>query len=113
MTFYIDRKPIGTDFSPFIIPKMSGNHNQSLRRAWESVGKIKYRPSKDEFESLQFKSSIYVSKDIVVGEEFNSLNLKIIRPGDGAPPYLYEKILGCISKIEFKRGKLLKLEDII
>lgn len=113
MTFYIDRKPIGNDFFPFIIPEMRGNHNQSLERAWESLGIVKYGPTKDEFESLQFKRSIYVSKDIGIGEEFNSSNLKIILLGDGAPPYLYEKILGCISKREFKRGNPLKLEDII
>ena len=33
MTFYIDRKPIGSKFPPFIIAEMSGNHNQSLERA--------------------------------------------------------------------------------
>ena len=33
MTFYIDRKPIGPEFPPFIIAEMSGNHNQSLERA--------------------------------------------------------------------------------
>lgn len=34
---YIGQRAIGTDFAPFIIAEMSGNHNQSLDRALEIV----------------------------------------------------------------------------
>ena len=111
--FTLSRADGGVDSQFSIEPNELNSLVLETERAWESLGKIKYGPTKDEFDSLQFKRSIYVSKDIDVGEEFSSSNLKIIRPGDGAPPSLYEKILGCKSKIKFKRGEPLRLEDII
>jgi N-acetylneuraminate synthase len=37
MTFAIGERPIGREHAPFIIAEMSGNHNQSIERAFEIV----------------------------------------------------------------------------
>lgn len=37
MTFAIGERPIGREHTPFIIAEMSGNHNQSIERAFEIV----------------------------------------------------------------------------
>ena len=37
MTFQIAGRSIGSDSPPFVIAEMSGNHNQSLDRAFELV----------------------------------------------------------------------------
>ena len=47
-----------------------------------------------EKKSLQFKRSIYVSANIREGEIFSIKNIRIVRPGDGAPPHLFEDLLG-------------------
>ncbi len=111
--FTLARADGGVDSQFSLEPDELSSLVVETERAWESLGKIKYGPTKEEVDSLQFKRSIYVSKDIGIGEEFSTQNLKIIRPGDGAPPSLYEKILGCVSKRKFKRGQPLRLEDII
>tara|TARA_Y100001978_G_scaffold167861_1_gene156098 strand:- start:110 stop:865 length:756 start_codon:yes stop_codon:yes gene_type:complete len=110
--FTLSRADGGVDSEFSLEPNEMNSLVTESERAWESLGKIKYGPTKDEYDSLQFKRSIYVSQDIGIGEEFNSSNLRIIRPGNGAPPALFEKILGCISKREFKRGQPLRLEDL-
>ena len=37
MTFYIDSRPIGREYSPYIIAELSANHNGSLERALETI----------------------------------------------------------------------------
>lgn len=83
------------------------------RRAWEAIGKIFYGPTSSEHASLIYRRSIYVSKDINKGDLFSSENLKIIRPGDGAPPSLYKTILGCKAPQTYKQGTPLKLNELI
>jgi pseudaminic acid synthase len=36
-TIYLNNRPIGSRYPPFVIAEMSGNHNQSLQRALEMV----------------------------------------------------------------------------
>ena len=50
------------------------------KRAWESIGKVFIGPTSSEIKSLQFRRSIYVSKNIKKGVKFNSKNLSVIRP---------------------------------
>ena len=73
-------------------------------RAWQSLGKVQYGVQESEKKSLLFKRSIYVVKDIQVGEQFTEENLRVIRPGDGMPPKYYEKILGQVSNRQLLRG---------
>ena len=58
-------------------------------KAWQSLGKIKY-PTDNEIKSLVFRRSIYVAEDIKKGDTFHKNNIKIVRPGFGECPSLYE-----------------------
>ena len=58
------------------------------KRAWQAIGEINYGPTSSEKKSLIFRRSIYVARDIKKGEKFTCENLRIVRPGKGAPPYL-------------------------
>jgi len=73
-------------------------------RAWESLGKIQYGIQDSELNSLNFKRSIYVVKDIIAGEKFSEENIRIIRPGNGLAPKFFESILGKKASIDIKRG---------
>ena len=57
-------------------------------RAWHALGDVRYGPTQAEQNSLAFRRSIYVANDIAAGEKFTSENLRIVRPGHGAPPWL-------------------------
>src|SRR5207244_4349673 len=60
-------------------------------RAFLALGNIQYGVQKVEEKSKFFKRSIYVSKDIKVGEIFSKENIRVIRPGDGLAPKFYEQ----------------------
>jgi sialic acid synthase SpsE len=56
------------------------------KTAWASVGKVEYGRSQKEQESIQFRRSIYVVKDVQAGEPFTRENIRVIRPGYGLEP---------------------------
>lgn len=64
------------------------------RRAWESLGTVKYGPSEAERECVRFRRSLYVARDIKAGEALTSENLRSVRPGNGLPPKHYDSLLG-------------------
>ena len=82
-------------------------------RAWLALGEVSYGPSEAERKSLVFRRSIYVAQDIAEGELFSSENLRIVRPGDGAPPGLLNQIIGKKSKRAFTKGEPLSLEKLL
>ena len=57
-----------------------------------------------EKKSLKFRRSIYVAEDIPEGAEFTTKNLRILRPGDGSPPYMLEHFLGRKARRSYRRG---------
>lgn len=110
--FTLDRADGGVDSAFSLEPDELNNLVIETERAWQSVGHVRYGPTKAEEKSLIFRRSIYVSDDIKEGELFTRDNLKIVRPGDGAPPIFYEKLIGHQAKQAYKRGTPLNLEEI-
>ena len=111
--FTISRKDGGVDSSFSLEPNELEKLVEETNRAWLSLGKVQYGPSESEKDSLMFKRSIYISNEIKKGERFTSKNIRVIRPGYGAPPYLYETLIGKIARRDFQPGTALKLEDFI
>ena len=83
------------------------------KRAWQALGKVHYGPTAIEEKSLVFRRSIYVSKDISAGELFDKENIRIIRPGDGAPPSLYLEIIGKTARRNYSAGTPLSLDELL
>lgn len=82
-------------------------------RAWQSLGSVSYGPTAAERKSLVFRRSIYVAKDIAEGDIFSNENLRIVRPGDGAPPSFYRDLLGRSARRAFRRGEPLSFEQLL
>lgn len=82
---------------------------QETERGWQALGSVRYGPTEAEQNSLIFRRSIYVAEDIAVGEEFTRENLRIVRPGDGAPPSLLNSVLGMESPSNFAKGAAFDL----
>ena len=84
------------------------------------MGKNFFFRNKSENHSLQFRRSIYAVSDIKKGKKFTKKNIRIIRPGYGAEPFYYEKIINKIcpqnikseTPISKKILRLLKLNQI-
>ena len=111
--FTISRDDGGVDSAFSLEPAEMKALTVESERAWQSLGKIQYGPTEAESKSVIFKRSIYVSRDIKEGEIFTKNNIKVIRPGDGAPPSLYEQILGKKARHDFKQGEPLKFNKLM
>lgn len=82
-------------------------------RAFLALGKVTYGVKEAEQKSMFFKRSIYVSKDIKIGELFSEDNLKIIRPGDGLAPKYWDSIIGKPCHFNLKAGSPLNLNNLM
>ena len=71
-----------------------------------------YSLSASEQASTVFRRSIYACADIKAGEEFNTSNIRVIRPGYGLKPKYYEKMLGKKAKRDIQFGDRIIIEDI-
>ena len=80
------------------------NFVEEINNAWEALGKVKVGPVKNEKKNLQFRRSIYSSRDINKGEKFSAHNIKCVRPGYGLKTIYYEKILKKRAKRKIEKA---------
>jgi pseudaminic acid synthase len=73
-------------------------------RAFLALGKPQLNVQEAETESLKFKRSIYVSKNIAKGELFTEQNIRVIRPGFGLHPRYFEQLIGKKAKKDYQQG---------
>ncbi|MGM8366486.1 pseudaminic acid synthase [Virgibacillus sp. W0181] len=102
--FVLDRLEGGVDAAFSMEPHEMKALVEETERAWEAIGSVSYGPTKAEEKSLQFRRSIYASKDIEKGEKYTPDNIRIVRPGYGLKPKYYKSLLGKESQKEFKFG---------
>ena len=111
--FTLSRADGGVDSAFSLEPHELENLVTETSRAWLSLGEVKYGPTLSEKKSLVFRRSIYVAQDIKAGEPFTAKNLRIVRPGYGAPPSMLGLLLGKIAKRSFSKGDPLSLDALI
>ncbi len=111
--FTLSREEGGVDSVFSMEPNEFRQLIDESKRAWEAIGKVNYGPTKAEEKSLIFRRSIYVAEDIEKGEKFTNKNLRIVRPGMGAPPFLLETFLGRIANKNYKKGCPFNFEQIL
>ena len=106
----LSRSDGGVDSAFSLEPHEFRNLVIESKVAKKSLGKVQFGPTESEFESLSGRRSIYVSKDVKKGDQFNFDNIKIVRPNLGLEPKYYEKILGRFAKKDIKSGTPLTWE---
>ena len=111
--FTLSRAEGGVDSAFSLEPHELAALVKESERAWQSLGQVRYGPTEAEIKSLQFRRSIYVAADIAKGDPFTVENLRIVRPGHGAPPHLMEQLLGRPARCAYQRGTPLSLESLI
>ncbi|MDO8675115.1 MAG: pseudaminic acid synthase [Candidatus Omnitrophota bacterium] len=85
-------------------PEAFGDMVQALRLTESALGEVRYQKTQQEGNSVVFRRSIFVSRDIKKGEVFTSENIKVIRPGQGLSPKYYAQLLGRKAKQDISRG---------
>lgn len=67
---------------------------EAIRTAEKALGKVHYGVSEREARSRVFRRSLFIVKDIKVGELFTEENVRSIRPGHGLHPRYLKDVLG-------------------
>lgn len=108
--FTLDRNDGGVDSAFSLEPHELSSLVIESERAWQSLGKVTYNISEPEKNSLQFRRSIYASKNIKKGELFSKENIRIIRPGFGLEPKYFDLIIEKKSSTDIEMGTPLSWE---
>ena len=110
--FTLNRADGGVDSSFSLEPDELRALVVETERAWQSLGKVCYGPTKAEEKSLGFRRSVYVSADLKAGDMLTLENLRCVRPGFGLSPKNYELLLGRRVNKDVKKGTPMKWELI-
>ena len=110
--FTLARSDGGVDSEFSLEPEELKSLVDETRRAFQSVGEVKFGIDDTESTSRQHKRSIYVSGDIARGDRFSSDNIKIVRPGLGLPPGRWDEIIGRRAACDLKAGTPLGWEEV-
>ena len=102
--FTLSRAEGGVDSSFSMEPDEMKSLVAETERAWQSLGKISYGPVEGEKNSLVFRRSLYISKDIEEGELISEHNLRCVRPGLGISPKYYDVLIGKRVNRNIKQG---------
>jgi pseudaminic acid synthase len=111
--FTLDRGEGGVDSAFSLEPEEFASLVKETESAWKSLGGISIGPTKEEEKSLQFRRSIYVSKDIKAGEVLTKENIRVIRPGYGLEPKYYDLFLGKQINRDLKIGTPLSWDQLL
>ena len=82
-------------------------------RAWQALGTVSYGPSPKERDSLKFRRSLYIARDMQKGDELTPDTLRIVRPGFGLLPKYYELLLGRKITRDVRKGTAVTWELVL
>jgi len=102
--FTLSRADGGVDSAFSMEPAEMAQLVLETKSAWQALGRVSYGPSQAEQKSLQFRRSLYVTKDLKAGDRLTPENVRAIRPGKGLPTKYLEVFLGRTVKGAVKRG---------
>ena len=105
--FILDRSMGGPDSSFSMEPDEFKLMTEEVRKAEKALGEVIYEVS--DQDKLR-RRSLFVVKDIRMGELFTNENIRSVRPGHGLSPKYLPQILGTTAKIEMKKGTPLTRE---
>ena len=110
--FCISREIENPDASFSMTPEEYSAMVKEVRAAQEAIGQPTYGVSPQEESSVVFRRSVFAVRDIAKGEQLDSENTRIIRPGYGLKPKYFKDILGMKTNCEIKRGTPLSFEKL-
>lgn len=110
--FVLDRLAGGVDAAFSLEPDELTLLVSETARAHQAMGQVTYGGTAAEEKSKQYRRSIYVAQDIAVGEMFDNVNLRIVRPAFGLAPKHWDTVLGKTAKHTIKKGTALSWDLI-
>ncbi len=83
-----------------------------IRFTETSIGEKDYNLTQKQIKSRDFSRSLYVAKDVKMGDIITEENIRSIRPGFGAHPKHMKKILGKKFKNNFTKGERFTKDNV-
>ena len=104
----LDRNGGGPDDSFSLEPTELKALCGGAKTAWQCLGRVDYGRKSSEEGNVKFRRSLYVVKDINVGEIFTHKNVRSIRPGFGLAPKMIDLVIGNKASVSISEGSALK-----
>ncbi len=98
----------GPDATFSLEPHEFSNMVKAIREVEEALGEVDYTLTEKMMKSREFSRSLFIAKDIKMGELLTSENVKSIRPGFGLHPRHQQEVMGKKSKRDLKKGTPLE-----
>jgi pseudaminic acid synthase len=92
--FTLDRNGGGPDDSFSLEPREMKALCDGARTAWLSLGNVDYGRKSSEQGNAQFRRSLYFVRPLKAGDEITPDAIRSVRPGFGAPPKLWDQVVG-------------------
>lgn len=102
--FTLSRAEGGVDSTFSLEPAEMTRLVEETERAWSALGSPAYGPTEAELQSVQFRRSLYIVRDLKAGDILTRENLRSIRPGYGLPPKHLDRLLGQKVACDLRRG---------
>ncbi|MBD2691077.1 pseudaminic acid synthase [Anabaena catenula] len=111
--FTLSRADGGVDSAFSMEPEEMQQLVIESERSWQAMGNIQYGATEAEKDSLIFRRSLYIAKDMKAGDIFTPDNLRAVRPGLGLPPKYYQVLLGKKVTKNLNRGTPLEWDILL
>ena len=101
--FTLDRTGGGPDDNFSLEPHELSDLCESVRTAWNSIGRIDYSRKSSELDNVRFRRSLYFVKQLKAGEQVTPDAVRIVRPGFGLAPKHLDDVVGSVlaSDVDF------------
>lgn len=107
--FTLDRGGGGPDDSFSLEPGELRDLCRGARTAWEALGSVDYGIKSSERANVKFRRSLYIVRDVAAGQVIDETMVRSIRPGYGAPPRLYDSVIGRRARQAIEAGTALDI----
>lgn len=102
--FTLSRSLPGPDSAFSLEPYEFQSMVTAVHTAEKALGQVHYGISEHETKSRVFRRSLFVVKDMNMGDVFTEENVRSIRPGHGLHPRFLKEVLGRRASWDIERG---------
>ena len=92
--FTLRRADGGVDSAFSMEPHEFRQLREEADRAWNAIGSVCFGPTESETNSLAFRRSLYITRDLDAGDVLTRDNVRSVRPGFGLAPKHLDAVLG-------------------
>ena len=110
--FILDKKIGGADAHFSLDENEFKQMVDAVRLTEKLIGKQDYEMTDKKKKSREFSRSLFVSKDVKIGDVITEDNVRSVRPGFGLHPKYFNDILGKTFSENIVKGTPLKLDYI-